>query len=47
MTERIEKLKELTLKGEMYPGGKKVEFDRMDLFLPDSKRTVKRMTERV
>lgn len=47
MTERIEKLTELTLNGKMYPIGKKVEFDRMDLFLPKSKRTVKRIHDYV
>lgn len=47
MTERIKKLTELTLSGSMYPSGKKVEFERSDLFLAKSKMTVKRIHDYV
>ena len=45
MTERIEKLTELTLKGEMYATTTKTEFDREDLFLSNSQMEVKRLCE--
>lgn len=45
MTERIEKLTELTLKGEMYVNPTSTEFDRKDLFLPQEERQVKRICE--
>lgn len=47
MTERIKQLTELTLKGDMYPGGKIVEFDRNDIFLSRPERTVKRIHDYV
>ena len=43
MTERIEKLTELVLKGKMYPEKQKVEYDRKDLFLSDGQRNGKRI----
>lgn len=45
MNERIEKLTQLTLKGEMYVTPVKTEFDRMDIFLPETERDVKRICE--
>lgn len=45
MTERIEKLTALTLSGEMYVNPVKTEFDREDLFLPESQMQVKRICE--
>lgn len=45
MVERIEKLTELTLSGEMYLNPIKTEFDREDLFLSESKMQVKRICE--
>ena len=45
MKERIKALCELTLKGEMYVKQVKTEFDRMDLFLSECERDVKRLTE--
>lgn len=47
MNERIRKLNELTLNGEMYPRGKKVEFDRNDIFLSNSERTAKHIHDYV
>ncbi len=47
MTERIKKLTELTLNGEMYPQGQKVNFDRADFFLSKSERTAKRLHDYV
>ena len=45
MTERIEKLTKLTLKGEMFVGAVKTDFDREDLFLSKSEMEVKRICE--
>lgn len=45
MTERIRKLSEMTLRGEMYVQPRKTEFDRMDLFLPQTERDVKRICD--
>ncbi len=45
MTERIEKLTELTLDGKMYVGSVKTEFDREDLLLPKSEMQVKKICE--
>ncbi|MBQ4623622.1 MAG: hypothetical protein IJB51_03660 [Clostridia bacterium] len=45
MTERIQKLTELTLQGIMYPKPVPTEFDRMDLLLPKAQREVKRICE--
>ena len=45
MTERIQKLTELTLKGKMYAEPVKTDFDRMDLFLSKQKMEVKRICE--
>lgn len=45
MTERIEKLTKLTLKGEMYVNPIPTEFDRKDLFLTQEERQVKRICE--
>lgn len=45
MTERIEKLTELTLSGEMYVNPVKTEFDVKDLLLPREKCDVKRLCE--
>lgn len=45
MLERIERLTELTLKGEMYVNPVKTEFDREDLFLPENEMKVKRICE--
>ena len=45
MTERIKKLTELTLEGKMYVDPVKPEFDRMDLFLTEQERDVKRICE--
>ncbi len=39
MTERIRKLMELTMRGEMYVQPIKTEYDRMDLFCQSRKRT--------
>lgn len=47
MNERIKKLSELTLNGEMYPCGKKVEFDRNDIFLSSSERKAKQIHDYV
>lgn len=45
MNERIKKLTEFTLNGDMYVSPVKTEFDREDLFLPRSEREVKRLCE--
>lgn len=45
MTERIEKLTELTLKGEMYVEPVKTEFDREDIFLSKIALEAKRLCE--
>lgn len=45
MNERISKLTELTLKGEMYPHPKDIEYDRTDIFLSKPKQTVKRLND--
>ena len=45
MIERIEKLTELTLSGEMYVNPIKTEFDREDLFLSENEMQVKRICE--
>lgn len=45
MNKRIEKLTQLTLKGEMYVHPVKTEFDRMDLLLSDKEKDVKRICE--
>ena len=45
MNERIKALCDLTLKGEMYVKQVKTEFDRMDLFLSECERDVKRLCE--
>ena len=41
MNKRIEKLTEMTLEGKMLPTYTKVEFDRMDLFLPEHQKQSK------
>jgi len=45
MTERISKLVELTLAGEMFVEKMKTEYDREDLFLTETERDVKRLCE--
>lgn len=45
MTERIEKLTELTLSGEMFVEPIKTEFNREDLLLPESEMQAKRICE--
>lgn len=45
MTERIDKLAELTLRGEMFVPAVPTEFDRFDLFLEKPERDVKRLCE--
>ena len=45
MIDRIEKLTSLTLSGEMYVKTVKTEFDRLDLFLPQTEMEVKRLCE--
>jgi len=45
MTERISKLVELTLAGEMFVEKVKTEYDREDLFLTETERDVKRLCE--
>lgn len=45
MNDRIEKLTELTLSGEMYVNPIKTGFDREDLFLSENKMQVKRICE--
>ena len=45
MTERIQKLTELTLAGKMYAEAKNTEFERNDIFLPECERDVKRICE--
>lgn len=45
MIERIKKLTELTLNGEMYVNPIKTEFDREDLFLSENEMQVKRICE--
>lgn len=45
MNERISKLTELTLKGEMYAHPTKTEYDREDLFLSRQQRESKRLCE--
>ena len=45
MTERIEKLTQKVLKGEMYVDTVKTDFDREDLFLSKSEMEVKRICE--
>ncbi len=45
MTERIEKLTQLTLQGEMYATPVKTEYDREDLFLGKQERESKRLCE--
>ncbi len=45
MTERIERLTELTMHGAMYVDPVQVAFDREDLFLPENEMQVKRICE--
>ena len=45
MTERIRKLTEMTLAGEMYVNPVAVSFDREDIFLDEEERNVKRLCE--
>ena len=45
MTERIAKLVELTLKGEMYATPQKTQFDREDIFLSQEEMESKRLCE--
>ena len=45
MNERIKKLAELTLSGDMYPTPVKTEYDREDLFLPRQQMESKRVCE--
>ena len=45
MNERISKLTELTLKGEMYAHPTKTEYDREDLFLSRQQKESKRLCE--
>ena len=45
MNERIKKLTELTLNGDMYVSPVKTEFDREDLFLSKTDREVRRLCE--
>lgn len=45
MTERIEQLTELTLKGEMYVKPVQTAFDRQDLLLPEQEKQIKRICE--
>ena len=45
MNERIRKLTELTLKGEMYAHPTKTEYDREDLFLSRQQMESKRLCE--
>ncbi len=45
MVERIERLTELTLKGDMYPNAMPVIYDREDLFLTKEERESKRICE--
>ncbi len=45
LTERIKKLTELTLKGDMYVNPIHTEFDRTDLFLPEEEMKIKRLCE--
>ncbi len=45
MNERIKKLNDLTLKGEMWNEPVKTEYDREDLFLPKHEMDVKRLCE--
>lgn len=45
MNQRIKKLTELTLNGDMYVSPVKTEFDREDLFLSKTDREVKRLCE--
>lgn len=47
MIERIEKLTELTLSGEMYVNPIKTEFDREDLFLSENEMQVKRILKNI
>ena len=47
MNKRIEKLTEMTLEGKMLPTYTKVEFDRMDLFLPEHQKQSKRIHDYV
>ena len=45
MNERIKKLTELTLNGDMYVAPVKTEFNREDLFLSKTEREVRRLCE--
>ena len=45
MTERIQKLTELTLSGEMYVTPVSTKFDRMDMFLSEHERNAKEICE--
>lgn len=45
MEDRIRKLTEMTLKGDMYTKPVKTEFDRKDLFLSETEKDVKRLCE--
>ena len=45
MSERISKLTALTMNGEMYAYPKKTEYDRNDIFLSESERSIKRLCE--
>ena len=45
MTERIKRITERTLAGEMYVKPVHIDFDREDLFLDESARDVKRLCE--
>lgn len=45
MNKRIEKLTERTMRGEMFVSPVETEFDKMDLFLPEQEKDVKRICE--
>ncbi len=45
MNERIKALADLTMQGEMFVNDVQIEFDRMDLFLTQTEREVKRLCE--
>ena len=45
MTDRIQKLTELTLAGKMYAGAKSTKFERNDIFLSECERDVKHICE--
>lgn len=45
MSTRISRLKDFTMKGDMYAYPKKTEYDRNDIFLSENKSSVKRLCE--